>query len=57
MAFPKAIEINEEGPREGFQIEKKQYPLAARAAVHSARSVIADKGTSPVRLQPKAVMI
>ena len=22
MAFPKAIEINEEGPREGFQIEK-----------------------------------
>ena len=28
MAFPKAIEINEEGPREGFQIEKKTLSFA-----------------------------
>ena len=56
MAFPKAIEINEEGPREGFQIEKKHYPLAARAAVVDALS---ETGLSKIQVasfvSPKAV--
>jgi isopropylmalate/homocitrate/citramalate synthase len=56
MAFPKAIEINEEGPREGFQIEKKHYPLAARAAVVDALS---KTGLSKIQVasfvSPKAV--
>ena len=28
--FPKFVEIREEGPREGFQIEKKIYPIEQR---------------------------
>lgn len=28
--IPKSVEFHEEGPREGFQIEKKIYPLAER---------------------------
>ncbi len=28
--FPKSVEIHEEGPREGFQIEKKVYPVEER---------------------------
>jgi hypothetical protein len=28
---PKFVEFREEGPREGFQIEKAIYPLADRA--------------------------
>lgn len=31
MAFPAKIELFEEGPREGFQIEKEIYPIAERA--------------------------
>ncbi len=29
--FPKLVEIREEGPREGFQIEKEIYPIEQRA--------------------------
>ena len=28
--FPKFVEFREEGPREGFQIEKKIYPIEKR---------------------------
>ncbi|MBU60807.1 MAG: hydroxymethylglutaryl-CoA lyase, partial [Alcanivorax sp.] len=28
--FPKFVEFREEGPREGFQIEKKIYPIEQR---------------------------
>ena len=28
--FPKFVEFREEGPREGFQIEKKIYPIEDR---------------------------
>jgi isopropylmalate/homocitrate/citramalate synthase len=28
--FPKFVEIREEGPREGFQIERQIYPIAQR---------------------------
>ena len=28
--FPKFVEFREEGPREGFQIEKKIYPIEER---------------------------
>ncbi|GGG28405.1 hydroxymethylglutaryl-CoA lyase [Caldovatus sediminis] len=33
---PKFVEFREEGPREGFQIEKKVYPLADRVALVEA---------------------
>ncbi|MBX6374605.1 MAG: hydroxymethylglutaryl-CoA lyase [Acetobacteraceae bacterium] len=33
---PKFVEFREEGPREGFQIEKKIYPLADRVALVEA---------------------
>jgi hydroxymethylglutaryl-CoA lyase len=33
---PKRVEFREEGPREGFQIEKTIYPLAERAALVEA---------------------
>lgn len=36
--FPKAVEFREEGPREGFQIEKRLYPLADRVALIDALS-------------------
>ncbi len=36
--FPKFVEFREEGPREGFQIEKRIYPLADRAALIDALS-------------------
>ncbi len=32
-AFPKFVQFNEEGPREGFQIERTIYPLEQRAAL------------------------
>ncbi|MEM7057905.1 MAG: hydroxymethylglutaryl-CoA lyase [Pseudomonadota bacterium] len=31
MSFPKFVEFREEGPREGFQIEKTIYPIEERA--------------------------
>lgn len=34
--LPSRVEIHEEGPREGFQIEPKTYPLAERAALVEA---------------------
>ena len=34
--LPKRVEFHEEGPREGFQIEKKIYPLADRVALVEA---------------------
>jgi hydroxymethylglutaryl-CoA lyase len=34
--LPKRVTFHEEGPREGFQIEKKIYPLADRAALVEA---------------------
>jgi hydroxymethylglutaryl-CoA lyase len=36
--LPTAIEIHEEGPREGFQYEKKIFPLADRVALVNALS-------------------
>ena len=35
-SLPSHVEIHEEGPREGFQIEPKTYPLADRAALVDA---------------------
>ena len=34
--LPAAVEFHEEGPREGFQMEPKTYPLADRAALIEA---------------------
>ena len=36
LDLPKRIDIHEEGPREGFQIEPRLYPLAERAALVEA---------------------
>lgn len=36
--FPKFVTFREEGPREGFQMEAKLYPLAERAALVDALS-------------------
>lgn len=36
--FPEHVEFHEEGPREGFQIEKTMYPLEERAALVDALS-------------------
>lgn len=36
--LPRRVEFHEEGPREGFQIEKEIYPLAKRAALVDALS-------------------
>ncbi len=33
MSFPKFVDFREEGPREGFQIEKTIYPIEERAAL------------------------
>jgi hydroxymethylglutaryl-CoA lyase len=35
-SFPKQVEFHEEGPREGFQMEKATYPLADRLALIDA---------------------
>src|SRR5258708_27502820 len=43
----KRVEFHEEGPREGFQIEKKIYPLAERAALVEA---IAETGLSHIQV-------
>jgi isopropylmalate/homocitrate/citramalate synthase len=55
MTFPKAIEINEEGPREGFQIEKRHYPLADRAELVDALSETGlSKNSSGIFREPKS---
>src|SRR3990167_4302966 len=36
--LPTSVEFHEEGPREGFQMEPKTYPLADRAALIDALS-------------------
>ncbi len=54
--FPKYVEFHEEGPREGFQIEKEIYPLEARAALVDALS---ETGLAQIQVasfvNPKAV--
>ena len=54
--FPKFVEFHEEGPREGFQIEKEIYPLEARAALVDALS---ETGLAQIQVasfvNPKAV--
>jgi len=44
---PKVVEIHEEGPREGFQIEPRSFPLADRAALVEA---LADAGCSQIQV-------
>ena len=36
--LPRSVEFHEEGPREGFQMEKQTFPLAERAALINALS-------------------
>ena len=36
--LPRSVEFHEEGPREGFQMEKQTFPLADRAALINALS-------------------
>lgn len=54
--FPKHAEFHEEGPREGFQIEKQIYPLNERAALVDA---LAASGLVQIQVasfvNPKAV--
>jgi len=45
--LPPRIEIHEEGPREGFQMEPRGYPLAERAALVEA---LADAGLAQVQV-------
>ena len=45
--LPKRVEFHEEGPREGFQIEKKIYPLADRAALVEA---LAETGLTHIQV-------
>ncbi len=45
--FPKRVEFHEEGPREGFQIEKKIYPLADRVALVEA---LAETGLTHIQV-------
>ncbi len=55
-ALPKFVEFHEEGPREGFQIERKLYPLAERAQLVDALS---ETGIKQIQVasfvSPKAV--
>lgn len=37
--FPRFVQFHEEGPREGFQIEPRVYPLSERAALVNALSI------------------
>jgi hydroxymethylglutaryl-CoA lyase len=46
-ALPKRVEIHEEGPREGFQIEPRTFPLAERAALVEA---LADTGLQQIQV-------
>ena len=54
--LPKFVEFHEEGPREGFQSEKRLYPLAQRAALVDALS---ETGLTQIQVasfvNPKAV--
>ncbi|GGJ23620.1 hydroxymethylglutaryl-CoA lyase [Neoroseomonas lacus] len=54
--LPKCVEFHEEGPREGFQIEPRIYPLTQRAALVEA---LAETGLKAVQVasfvSPKAV--
>jgi len=54
--FPKHVEFHEEGPREGFQIEKTIYPLEERAALVDA---LAESGLVQIQVasfvNPKTV--
>lgn len=54
--LPKAVEFHEEGPREGFQIEKTQFPLQQRAELVEA---LAATGLCQIQVasfvNPKAV--
>jgi hydroxymethylglutaryl-CoA lyase len=45
--LPTQVEIHEEGPREGFQIEPRTYPLADRAALVEA---LASSGLAQVQV-------
>jgi hydroxymethylglutaryl-CoA lyase len=45
--LPKRVEIHEEGPREGFQIEPRTFPLAERAALVEA---LADAGLAQIQV-------
>jgi hydroxymethylglutaryl-CoA lyase len=45
--LPKRVEFHEEGPREGFQIEKKIYPLADRVALVEA---LAETGLTHIQV-------
>jgi hydroxymethylglutaryl-CoA lyase len=44
---PTRVEIHEEGPREGFQIEPRTYPLAERAALVEA---LAEAGCTQIQV-------
>lgn len=54
--LPRSVELHEEGPREGFQMEKKQYPLEQRVALIDALS---ESGLTQIQVgsfvSPKAV--
>jgi len=56
--LPKRVEFHEEGPREGFQIEKRSYPIADRAALIDA---LAATGLPQIQVgsfvSPKAVPV
>ena len=57
--LPRAIEIQEEGPREGFQFEKAVFPTERKIArPFSSRTAPSTSIVSPVRstrVAPKAV--
>jgi len=54
--YPKAVDFHEEGPREGFQMERRLYPLAQRAELIDALS---ETGLKQIQVasfvSPKAV--
>ncbi len=54
--YPKAVVFHEEGPREGFQMERRRYPLAERAALIDA---LGETGLKRIQVasfvNPKAV--
>ena len=45
--LPTSVEFHEEGPREGFQIERATFPLADRAALVDA---LADSGLKQIQV-------
>jgi hydroxymethylglutaryl-CoA lyase len=46
-SLPRSVEIHEEGPREGFQIEPRTFPLGERAALVEA---LADAGLTQIQV-------